>query len=186
MKKAILILCTAVLLTACGGESEIENQATGLHDETADNNAYIVSTYEMLQLGGYIFTYRNYDVFLGSRADELLEALGEPTDIFAAESCAFLGMDYIYYYPGVHFTTFSPDGEVDYILTVTFNDDSVETAEGAYIGMSMEQIMSIYGEPSETNAARTSYIKDGMSLNFIFDEGVLIDITYYYDNAITD
>jgi|GEM_PF-3302466 len=137
-----------------------------------------------LATGGYAFGYNGYNILTGSNAADLISALGTPSAEFASESCAFLGMDYIYYYPGVQFTTFSPDGVNNYILSITFDDDSVSTDEGAKLGMTVGQITNIYGAPSTAGEIKISYKNSGMSLNFMFEDDVVFDITYYHDAAV--
>ncbi|MCL1904424.1 MAG: hypothetical protein FWF94_08415 [Oscillospiraceae bacterium] len=184
---AICIACTACtdLTTPEPQPDPDENQEIVIIADTESETEDDVSGGLVTScLNGYIFGYDGYNVAVGSLADDLLEALGEPQDTFVDESCAFHGLDFMYFYPGVQFNTFSPaDGEPDYILTIIFRDDTVSTPEGAFIGMAQEEVEEIYGTPTESNDVRIQYIKDGMSLSFIFDNDELIDITYYYDGA---
>ena len=196
MKKFIAAILAVAMLTACGStETETplvnandgnQDDFVGLSGEDADNSGDTSERESLVSpsTDGYVFNYNGYDVVLGGFADELLEALGTPQNVFQEESCAFHGIDYMYFYPGVQFNTFSPQpGEPDYILSVVFSDDTVTTAEGIYIGMTGEAIEAVYGTPTEHGDIRMQYIKDGMSLSFIFDNGLLADVTYYYDAA---
>ncbi|MCL1788891.1 MAG: hypothetical protein FWG33_00875 [Oscillospiraceae bacterium] len=194
MKKRLTLLILAAMcltLSACTDlttdietpvnvETEIQGNDVTEPDESAATSGSLISP----SSNGYVFNYNGYDIVLGSLADDLLEALGEPQNTFVEESCAFHGLDYMYFYPGVQFNTFSPkEGEPDYILSVVLKDDSVSTPESVFFGMTREEIEDIYGTPTETDDVRIQYIKDGMSLRFIFDDGELVDITYYYEAA---
>ena len=196
MKKITVAILTMLALlfafTACTDLTEVDygsgNTGGGYEQilENEDEDAVVLDSLVTARKDGYVFVYEEYTVAVGSLASDLLEALGEPQDTFVDESCAFYGKDYTYFYPGVRFYTFSPaEGMPDYILSIVFGDDTVMTAEGAYIGMTREEIEEIYGEPTNSDeAGGIEYIKDGMSLSFMFDNDDMVDyITYYYDEA---
>lgn len=129
--------------------------------------------------GGYTFTAGSTKIVLGENINSYLPSLGEASNVFEAPSCAFEGIDKIYYFPGFIVNTF-PQGENDLVYALTFEDDSVETEEGAYLGMTSDEIKAIYGESQGTQANVLSYKKGGMELNFIIDADKVIDVTYYY------
>jgi hypothetical protein len=133
--------------------------------------------------GGYVFGYNGAELVLGSLADDFMAAAGQPNQIFEAPSCAFEGIDKILYYPGFMVNTYPVDGK-DYILAVVFADDSVTTAEGVYLGMSRTEVEGVYGSPATAEGNAASYAKDGMSLRFIYEDDVAVDITYYNDAAM--
>ena len=111
-------------------------------------------------------------------AAPVVEALGEPVEYFESESCAFQGLDKVYAYPSFVLYTYPLDGK-DYIMSLYLMDDMVTTKEGAYIGMHMDAISELYGEPTDTNEGSATYEKDGCALSFLFDvDGFVNAITY--------
>jgi len=189
MKKTAVLLTAILALSACNGVVEPpEVDPNNPNGTTASQTtAATPSTPTSLitpSVNGYVLRYNDYDIVLGSLAEDLLAALGEPMNTLSEESCGFAGIDYQYFYSGVRFITFSPAvGEKDYILSITFEDDIVTTPEGVYIGMSRAEVEEIYGLPTEDGEVRKKYLKDNMSLSFIYDNGLVGDITYYFDAA---
>jgi len=196
MKKIAALVLALSMLSACNGTEEtpgVTTPAAPTGDsvtggQTQGNDSTQAPPDDGITISpsknGYALKYNDYEIVMGSLADDLLAALGEPQDVYEEESCAFYGIDYMYYYPGLQINTFSPgDGEKDYILAVLFLDDTVTTTEGAYLGMSQAEVEDIYGEPTDSGDIRVQYIKDGMSLSFIFNDDELNEINYYYDAA---
>jgi len=132
---------------------------------------------------GYTFIYNGIPVVLGSPADDFIAEAGEPSKVFESPSCAFEGVDKLLYYASVIIYTYPIEGN-DYILSVEFQDDGAETPEGAYIGMGKSEAESLYGTPSIGDDMSAVYEKDGTSLTFIYEDGKVSAITYYYNNAL--
>lgn len=111
-------------------------------------------------------------------AAPVVEVLGEPAAYFESESCAFQGLDKVYTYPSFVLYTYPLDGK-DYIMSLYLMDDTVTTAEGAYIGMRMDAVSELYGEPTTTAEGSVTYEKGGCALSFLFDsDGLVNAITY--------
>ena len=124
MKKILAILLSLIFvlsLAACGTTSTGENK-DGSNNSTADANG-----------DGFYFTTPGG-----------LKALGEPKSYTESASCAFEGKDKTYGYGGYYITTY-PNGDKDYIYTAWFEDDSVTTAEGIYIGSTKADVEAAYG-----------------------------------------
>ena len=64
----------------------------------------------------------------------MLNALGEPLDTMVADSCAYQGSDYYYFYDGIEVCVNDVDG-VERITGITLADDTVKTPQGLYVGM---------------------------------------------------
>lgn len=107
-----------------------------------------------------------------------LALLGEPLGYFESESCAFQGLDKVYTYPSFIISTYPQDG-LDRILSIYLMDDMVTTAEGAYIGMHLDEVSALYGEPTSTAEQSVTYEKGSCALAFICDaDGCVSAITY--------
>jgi hypothetical protein len=199
---ALALIVTTTALTACGdnnngngGDNTGDNtgnttSATATSDDNGNappangndsNNGNTLAG----AVNGYTQPFRGHNIVLGSNIVDVLAALGEPAPMeFKEESCAFLGYDYIYRFPNIEISTFSPNGEDNHVLGIKLLDDSITTGNGAYIGMSEAEIADLYGTPTELGGAaneRHFYEKDGMSLEFLFDNGAVDEIFYLYD-----
>jgi hypothetical protein len=172
---------------ASGAQAQPDAPNEGSIDIVAPEKSAPVTGADSLALkpviGGYVFSHNGTDVALGGLASDFIESAGEPDKIFEAPSCAFVGVDKILYYPGFTVNTFPVDG-IDYILAVVFTDDSVATPEGVCLGMTRSDVVSAYGVPSEKEENGATYVKDGMSLRFVFENEVAVGLKYYYDDSI--
>lgn len=160
MKKNILIILLAaiLLMVGCGGNDGPSRK------ETPEE--------------GFIFEYNGVEIPLHAKAAPIIEDLGEAKDYFEAESCAFQGLDKTYYYSGFELTTYPKDKDTDCISVIYFNDDSVSTKEGIYIGSSEADVVEAYGNEYEGGEGSYSYTRGDNSLMFIIEDGIVTSITY--------
>ena len=77
-------------------------------------------------------------------ADPVLSALGEPIGTFEADSCAYIGKDIFYYYPGFELTVNEVEG-TNRITAVSVVDDTVITPQGLRIYDEEEKLLSLLG-----------------------------------------
>lgn len=128
------------------------------------------------------FLTRGLTIPMGASAAPIVEALGEPLNYFEAPSCAFDGIDRIYYYNGFELYTYPVGGE-DFVLSVSLTDDSATTSEGVYLGMTYERMAEAYGEGYEQYLGQYTYNRAGSSLSFLIEDGKIALITYTYTDA---
>ena len=164
MKKSIILFCSLICLSlafsACGNSSGIP-AATSSPAEP-----------------GYFYTSNGVEIVPGADFAPILEKLGAAKNTFEAPSCAFEGIDKIFYYPGFEVHTF-PKNEKDYVLSVSLTDDSVSTGEGVYIGMEKDRALgAISATPSEDNNQLT-FTKGSTSLIILVESGAIVSITYF-------
>ena len=81
-------------------------------------------------------------------ADPVLSALGEPIGTFEADSCAYIGKDIFYYYPGFELTVNEVEG-TNRITAVAVVDDTVITPQGLRIYDEEEKLLSLLGGTEE-------------------------------------
>ena len=81
-------------------------------------------------------------------AAPVLAALGEPIRSFEADSCAYVGKDLIYAYPGMELTVNEIDG-VERITLIIVADDTVTIPQGLRIYDEEEKLLSILGGTEE-------------------------------------
>ena len=73
----------------------------------------------------------------------------------------------------------NPVGNEDSIAMITINDDSVSTAEGIFIGNTVEQLKAAYGEPKENDGTTYTDEKGSSVLVFLVDDsGKITNIIY--------
>lgn len=125
---------------------------------------------------GYVFHYNGTLVGVDADAAPIISALGEPVSYYESASCAFEGLDKTYTYRGFEIDTY-PEGDKDYVSAVVLKDDSVQTAEGVYIGDSLEKVQQKYGDGA-TEGTAVVYAKDGMKLCFIMQNDEVVSIEY--------
>ena len=77
-------------------------------------------------------------------AAPVLQALGQPIGSFEADSCAYIGKDLFYWYPGFELTVNEVEG-VDRITAITVTDDTVTIPQGLRIYDDEEKLVSLLG-----------------------------------------
>ncbi len=86
----------------------------------------------------------------GVRMEPMMEAapvlavLGDPVGSFEADSCAYLGKDKFYYYPGFELTVNEVEG-VERITVITVADDTIVTPQGLRIYDEEDKLLSLLG-----------------------------------------
>ena len=164
MKKfltALLALLMVASLCACGDGEQTPTEAPG---PTPNAN-------------GFVFVYKGQELRIHADFAPILAALGEPTTYTESASCAFDGLDKTYYYGNLYIDTY-PVGDKDYIYDFWFADDSLQTAEGIYIGATKAQVEKAYG--AECFNGKSAYIitKADESLTIIVENDVVTSIQY--------
>ncbi len=130
----------------------------------------------------YVFEFKGVEVAVNAEMAPLAEALGEPSDYFESESCAFQGLDKVYTYGGVTVRTYPQDGK-DYVLSVELRDDAFPTREGIYIGADRDAVLEAYGQPADETGAAVRYVDGDCTLAFLLTDGTVTGITYTSDAA---
>ena len=163
MKKLFAILVALVLCLSAGyAETEEAVEETYLFIVEAVSGAETVSV----------------EIGVDQDFAPVLALIGEPVGYFESVSCAFQGMDKVYTYPSFVVNTYPQDG-ADMVASIYLMDDMFTTAEGAYIGMHMDEVKAIYGEPTSAAESSISFGKGGCMLSFLCDaDGYVNGITY--------
>jgi hypothetical protein len=190
MKHLILVL-TLLVLAGCSGSHEVPFNEPAFAESAAEigaldesHNAPVVSDAEPVAIAvgtaeGFPFEYRDLTIHVGVPAEPILEYLGEPLNYFEAPSCAFEGIDRTYFYSGIELHTF-PMGDNEYVLAVRFTDDSVETLEGVYLGMTAEEALELLGGGYEENGGLYTYTRGRGSLGVMTEHGIIVDLSYNF------
>ncbi|MBQ7779454.1 MAG: hypothetical protein IJ404_03070 [Clostridia bacterium] len=166
MKRFLVLFLSAILLisfASCTAPADTGNQG----GKTPKDSKYFFK----------VANKDNYAVKIDADMADVLKALGEPLQYFEAASCAFDGLDKTYTYAGYVILT-RPDGKKDYVNSIQLTDDSVQTPEGAYVGMTPDAVKGIYGKPTEETETLLSYTDGNTTLNFILKDAKVISIEY--------
>ncbi|MGF7145665.1 putative small lipoprotein YifL [Anaerotaenia torta] len=175
MKKLLILIAVALLLTGCGAKG---TEGTKDADKPAVNNpgTEAPANPDNSQEG---FSFENGGVTVPMNVDAapVVKSLGEPVEYFEAASCAFQGLDKIYYYNGFEVGTY-PNGDKDYVSYVNLLDDSVATDKGIYLGSTKEDVIAAYGEDFTAEGSSMVYRLGETKLTFILEDDAVASITY--------
>jgi len=205
MKKIVvtgLMIMAMTMFTACQeAAGDVADTVTDMNDTVSDMETILGDYHETMDnvdamgenamagdatgsvqtnntsLDDYKFIYNGVTIAPDMNTNEFLEKLGEPLHYYEVKSCAFEGMDKIYTYTSFEISTY-PNGSNDLVSSIYFKDDTITTEEGAYLGMSKTDVLSMYGENYVESAGVIIYSKGGMELQFIFDGETLASIEY--------
>lgn len=180
MKKIIIILMAMLLLTGCGSKEDKKPDNSNNTDKVTDDDSKDKDKEDKddtKTASGFAFVQKGVKIPVNVDAAPIVEALGEPSSYFEAESCAFKGLDKTYNYNSIVIETYPKDGK-DYISAVTVMDDSVETPEGVYIGSTPEDVKKAYGSDYKEVLSSYQYTKEDSTLTFVIEDGSVASITY--------
>ncbi|HHT88759.1 MAG TPA: hypothetical protein GX002_07105 [Clostridiales bacterium] len=181
MRKILILIILAFLLTGCGAKEEPKDNIENNNDNVIqDNQQEQQDTQDSVQKepSGYGFEYNGVVIYMNTDAAPVIEALGEYQHYFEAESCAFKGLDKTYTYPGIEINTY-PLEDKDYISTIDLMDDTVSTPEGVYLGATVDDMIAAYGVDYIESSGSYTYIKDDSKIQFITSADEIVAITYF-------
>ncbi|MDR2650679.1 MAG: copper amine oxidase N-terminal domain-containing protein [Clostridiales bacterium] len=127
----------------------------------------------------FIFIYKGARIVMNEDTTQLFADIGQPDKTFESPSCAFDGVDKILYYNGFNITTY-PDKDRDRIKSITLTDQSVQTPEGTKLGMRFNDMVNVYGDTYGNTLDLYFYVIGDIKLSLLFEDGILVDISYYY------
>ncbi len=168
MKKilcALLAVLMLLTLCACGGDKEDKN-------DTED----MPSTLPAVDEVGYGFADNGIIVRVGDPVSAV-DALGEPVSTFEEASCAFEGKDVTNFYANYQILLAYPNEGDSYVYSIAITSDAVATPEGLEIGMTAEDVVSIYGETTAEGGLYV-YAKGNMTLRILTVDDVVTAIEY--------
>ncbi|MEY8333204.1 hypothetical protein AALB53_08870 [Lachnospiraceae bacterium 47-T17] len=114
---------------------------------------------------GYGFKYSGKTYYMDDKADKLLEKLGDYEKRSKKKSCAYDGEDITYTYKNLKVKTYSNRrGGQEYIQSIMFRTDKVQTAEGIKIGSDEDDVKDAYNKRAKAVAGRYTFKKGKMSL----------------------
>ena len=126
----------------------------------------------------YGFYSNGVEIFVGDNTESVTERLGEWIRREESPSCADMGLDVIYVYPGFRIISHEEDG-VKRITLIEITSDTVSTPRGVRVGDGVDKVTSSYGEGYRRIGESVEYSKDGCVLRFAVRDGRVVSIKYF-------
>ncbi len=178
-----LALTLSLLLVACDGGDDTSDPADSGNNsgelinggnDTENNNNNNNNNGNDVE---YVFVSGTVTVKMNEAADAVLSGLGEAKSTYESPSCAFQGNDYYYDYGSFEVSTYD-EGNGQFIYSVFFKDDLVETPEGLCIGAAEADVIAAYGADGKLDSGNYSYTDGNCNLMIFIKDGVVSSIEY--------
>ena len=124
---------------------------------------------------GFCFTLEN--VVLTPGAAYPADQLPAPLSVYTVPSCALDGTDNVYQFQTVEVTAFK-DSSGEFIYSIFLTDANTPTAEGLYLGDSLDQVTTLYGSDYQRNGTEIRYQKGNTLLVILLQNDFVFSIEY--------
>ena len=190
MKRVLAILLTIALLTVLVGcdkkeqPKDTQAQTTAApavettnapEEETTVAPEETTAPEQVVDEDVFSFTYQGVALVPGNAFDSA--ALPEAESVYQVPSCAIEGTDNVYSYGDIEVTAFN-DGSGEVIYSVYIVDANTPTAEGLYIGDTLDQVIAVYGEDYTQENGQVTYQKGNTLLVIILDGDYVASIDF--------
>ena len=190
MKRVLAILLTIALLTVLVGcdkkeqPKDTQAQTTAApavettnapEEETTVVPEETTAPEQVVDEDVFSFTYQGVTLVPGNAFDSA--ALPEAESVYQVPSCAIEGTDNVYSYGDIEVTAFN-DGNGEVIYSVYIVDANTPTAEGLYIGDTLDQVIAVYGEDYTQENSQVTYQKGNTLLVIILDGDYVASIDF--------
>ena len=178
MQKKITILFLIVTLliipTGCSNEA-VDPEANVLEESSRTEEEKNEENEESEE--AYTYLYDGIEIELNTKAEPILNQLGDTISYFESESCAFPGLDKVYTYPGLEIQTYEKEG-VDHILSINIIDDTIATTKGIRLFDSYQKVIDTYGKSYDEQSGYYVYTKGKTKLSFLIKDDAVVAIEY--------
>ena len=190
MKRVLAILLTIALLTVLVGcdkkeqPKDTQAQTTAApavettnapEEETTVVPEETTAPEQVVDEDVFSFTYQGVALVPGNAFDSA--ALPEAESVYQVPSCAIEGTDNVYSYGDIEVTAFN-DGNGEVIYSVYIVDANTPTAEGLYIGDTLDQVIAVYGEDYTQENGQVTYQKGNTLLVIILDGDYVASVDF--------
>jgi hypothetical protein len=165
----LLVTLCVILCVACDNKTNAP---------AADNDGGGKKTDNVESKSGFYVEYKGVKITMGAKADNIIEALGEPQSRSEIGDCGGLGAQVRYTYPSVEVYVLESKTDGNIIDEITFRDDTVSTPEGVSIGMSVSDAKKALGEPSSETDDAILYTSGKYVLKVTVENEVVSKISY--------
>lgn len=126
----------------------------------------------------FVFKYAGVDLIVNTDIDDS-KFSDDDYEVSEVASCAGQGLASLYSFKNGSFSVETMVG-ADTIVRIALVDDTVTTAEGVYIGQTIDDVKAVYGEPTESSETLYIYTKGTSELRFQIDgNGKVTEIDYF-------
>ena len=183
-KAAALIMSLSIVgvsVAACNNEPEPVSSDVNVistQQQNSGNGSPAGTVDAQAESENYVFVYNGVNLIVNAEIDET-KFSEDDYEVYEVESCAGQGMTSEYVFKGgsVQVETFTGSSVISRIALC---DDTVTTAEGIYIGQTIDDVKAKYGEPTTTTEVMYTYVKGSSDLRFYFDgDGKITQIQYF-------
>ena len=172
---AVLLLTTALSLTACGSDSSSDSKTATEAPTEAQQGDTAFSEADAT------FYYKGIAIALDGSVDDILAAIGDADEVKSELSCHGEGEDKTFTYADFLMKSYPKDGK-DHVLQVLITKEGVPTTKGIVIGSSLDDVTAAYGPATKTIGTRTVYdAGNGKALRFNINDNQVVQIEYYFD-----
>ena len=190
MKRVLAILLTIALLTVLVGcdkkeqPKDTQAQTTAApavettnapEEETTVVPEETTAPEQVVDEDVFSFTYQGVALVPGNAFDSA--ALPEAESVYQVPSCAIEGTDNVYSYGDIEVTAIN-DGNGEVIYSVYIVDANTPTAEGLYIGDTLDQVIAVYGEDYTQENGQVTYQKGNTLLVIILDGDYVASVDF--------
>lgn len=127
------------------------------------------------------FKYNNSYIKPNDTMSSVKQKIGNANNVATLPSCIGVGNDYVYRYNGFEIESY-PSSSGERVLHIYITDSSISTEKGVKVGMKTADIVKAYGSDCISDDYSYSYLASGnMHLDFIIENGTIIEIDYIYD-----
>jgi hypothetical protein len=172
--KKLCLACILLLVFVVGCSKDGTTSVVNENQKVETDEKEVVSEVETKE---YFFTLRDVKIEMQADVTPIIKALGEPGFYFEAESCASQGLDKIYTYGGIEIHTYE-NNDKDYVASILFIDDTVETDEGIALFETLEDVVKAYGDDYFKYLGLYTYQGIDSKLSFLIENEEIISIEY--------
>ena len=175
---SLSIVCAGV--AACSNEPEPVSSDVNIISSQGQNSgesSAAVSGGDNAASENFVFKYAGVDLIVNTDIDDS-KFSDDDYEVSEVASCAGQGLASLYSFKNGSFSVETMVG-ADTIVRIALMDDTVTTAEGVYIGQTVDDVKAVYGEPSESSDSLYIYTKGTSELRFQFIDGKVNEIDYF-------
>lgn len=156
-------------------DAPAEDTTAAPEEETTAAAEETTAPEQAIDEDGFSFVYQGVTLVPGNAFDSA--ALPEAESVFQVPSCAIEGTDNVYSYGDIEVTAFN-DGNGEVIYSVYIVDANTPTAEGLYIGDTMDHVIAAYGEDYTQESGQVTYQKGNTLLVIVLDGDYVASIDF--------
>ena len=156
-------------------DAPAEDTTAAPEEETTAAAEETTAPEQAIDEDGFSFVYQGVTLVPGNAFDSA--ALPEAESVFQVPSCAIEGTDNVYSYGDIEVTAFN-DGNGEVIYSVYIVDANTPTAEGLYIGDTLDQVIAVYGEDYTQENGQVTYQKGNTLLVIILDGDYVASVDF--------